>query len=80
MKKIDLRKTIKSSCIESMDFVVYTFVYVGALAGITCLWQIAEKLIEGQVNPSFVDTIVAIILATIITNNIMKYVEVKKII
>lgn len=78
MKKIDLRKTIKSACIDSMGYTVYTFIFVGALAGITALWQIAEKAIEGQVAPSSVDTFIAIILAAILSNNIFKYVEIKK--
>lgn len=74
----NFRKTVKSACTDSMNYIVYTFIFVGALAGITALWQIAEKIIEGQVVPSSIDTFVAIILATILSNNIIKYVEIKK--
>ena len=71
-------KLIKETYKENMGMIIYVLLFVGILSGITALWQIAEQIIEGAINPSIVDLFVAIILSSMITNKIYKYIEIKK--
>lgn len=76
---IDIIKATKQAYKKEIGFIiVYTLIYVGALSAITSLWQMAEIAIEGAVDPSTVDTIIAIILAVLLSSKTYKYIEIKK--
>lgn len=71
-------KVIKEVYRENIGLIIYIFLFIGFLSGITVLWQVAEQIAYGAIDPSIIDLFVAIILSIMLTNKIYKCIEIKK--